>query len=84
VCTLEEYLQKHRDRMAKRPSFKYSDYDIGSLTPERRAQLVAAVASGDVYLTGGWSETLRGTGGMYTTPFDPKSHPLNPDRQPPK
>ncbi len=70
ICTLEEYLDKHRARLKERPNFPYADYDIRSLTPERRAQLVAAVADGDAYIVGGWTATLEGRGGMTTTPID--------------
>lgn len=70
ICTLEEYLQKHRDQMKQRPTFPYLSYDIRFLTPERRAELVAAVADGDAYITGGWTATLSGLGGMATTPMD--------------
>ncbi|HKV75123.1 MAG TPA: acyltransferase [Gemmatimonadales bacterium] len=70
ICTLEEYLEKHRARLKERPNFPYLDYDIRALTPERRARLVAAVADGDAYIVGGWTATLRGQGGMTTTPFD--------------
>ena len=79
VCSLEEYLERHRQRMATRPTFPYERYDLAVLTPERRAELVAAVADGDAYLTGGWTATLRSAGGMFTTPFNPRLHPLYRD-----
>lgn len=84
VCTLDEYLERHRARMAERPTFPYAQYDISALTPERRAQLLAAVADGDAYLTGGWTATLRSQGGMNTTDFDPRQHPLYRETQPPE
>lgn len=83
VCSLEEYLQRHRDKMKGRKTFPYADYDISALTPERRAELVKATADGDAYLTGGWTATLRSAGGMFTTPFDPRRHPLYRDEPPP-
>ncbi|MDX1600398.1 MAG: acyltransferase [Anaerolineales bacterium] len=69
--SLEEYLEKHRKRMEERPTFDYAKYDIRFLTPERQAEIVAAVTDGDAYLTGGHSALLRGEAGMRTTPFSP-------------
>ncbi|HLY60751.1 MAG TPA: acyltransferase [Terriglobia bacterium] len=71
VCTLEQYLARHRENLAKRPRFSCSEYGSGSLTPERRAELIAAVADGDAYITGGFSEELRGGGDTPRTGFVP-------------
>ncbi len=68
ICTLDEYLEKHRQRLAERPSFDYARYDISALTPERRAELVASVADGDAYIVGGRSAELRGEGGTHRSP----------------
>jgi maltose O-acetyltransferase len=61
--TLDEYLEWHRSRMKTCPTFDYMSYDDRFLTPERRAELVAAVATSDAYIVGGHSATLRGEGG---------------------
>ncbi len=53
--------------MADRPKFEYMKYGSRHLTPERRAELVAAVADGDAYIVGGFSALLRGEAGMQTT-----------------
>ena len=66
VATLEEYLSKHRARLAARPKFDYLKYS-GSLAPERRSEVVAAVSDGDAYVTGGRSAELRGEGGTMRT-----------------
>lgn len=73
VCSLEEYLARHREQLAACSKFKYTDYDLGVLTPERRAELIAAVASGDAYITGGHTEELRGHGGSHRTKFNLKT-----------
>jgi maltose O-acetyltransferase len=70
ICSLDEYLEKHRQRMEERPTFPIDLYDINVLTPERRAELQRAVADGDAYLTGGHSALLSGVAGMRTTGFD--------------
>jgi len=51
ICSLEAYLAKHRTKLATRPKFEGVPYDISGLTPERRAELIAAVADGDAYVT---------------------------------
>lgn len=67
VCSLEEYLAKHRERLAQRPKFEYLKYDIRFLTAERRAELLAAVADGDAYMVGGHSAERGGRGGTQRT-----------------
>jgi maltose O-acetyltransferase len=67
LAPLEEYLEKHRRRMQERPTFAYEDYDIRALTPERRAEMVEALASGDGYMVGGRTAELSGRGGTPRT-----------------
>ena len=67
VCSLEEYLERHRRKMESRPRFDYENYDIRSLTPERRAELIAAVQDGDAYIVGGHSAEVAGRGGTPRT-----------------
>ena len=68
ICSLEEYLAKHRARIAQSPTFAYRDYDERSITPERRAAMVAALATEDGYITGGRTAELDGRGGTPRTP----------------
>jgi maltose O-acetyltransferase len=67
ICTLEEYLAKHRARLAEAPTFDYATHDIGQLTPERRSRMVAALASRDGYIVGGRTAELHGAGGTLRT-----------------
>ncbi len=69
IMTLEEYLERHREGVASRPTFDYLKYDIRFLTPERRAELLKATADGDAYIVGGRSAELRGEGGTPRTPM---------------
>jgi maltose O-acetyltransferase len=71
ICSLEEYLSRHRERLAVGPRFEYTQYDMTVLTPERRAILVAALQNDDGYMTGGHSEELLGRGGSLRTGFHP-------------
>lgn len=68
ICPLDEYLARHRQRISARPTFEYMLYDIGVLTPERRAELMHATSDGIAYITGGHSAELRGEGGTPRTP----------------
>ncbi len=67
VCSLEEYLDKHRARMRERPGFDFLKYDEKYLTPERKAELIRAVADGDAYMLGGFSAERRGLGDTMRT-----------------
>ena len=67
ICTIEEYLDKHRRRLVEVRKFDFAQYDIGALTPERKAEMIAVVAAGDAYITGGRSAELRGEGGTPRT-----------------
>jgi maltose O-acetyltransferase len=68
ICSLQEYLERHRRRMAERPTFPYLEYDIGVLTPERQHQMLDALRDGPGYMTGGHSAELSGQGGTPRTP----------------
>lgn len=67
ICTLDEYLSRHKRALETQPTFNYDEYDIGSLTIQRRAELVAAASRGDAYIVGGRSAELRGEGGTKRT-----------------
>lgn len=65
ICTLDEYLAKHRSRIAESPTFPYENT---SLPEEVRKQMIAATKNGDAYVIGGRSAELRGEGGTPRTP----------------
>lgn len=67
LCSLDEYLEKHRVRMRSRKVFPYASYDIRSITRDRRRELVAAVSTEDAYILGGRAAELRGEGGSSRT-----------------
>ena len=64
ICTLEEYLEKHRRRLKESPRFPYANR---FLTGEERASMKAALQKGDGYIVGGRSAELRGEGGTPRT-----------------
>ena len=67
ICSLDEYLSKQRERIARARTFDYTQYDIRVQTPERRAELIAACDAGPTYIVGGRSAELRGEGGTPRT-----------------
>jgi len=64
ICTLEEYLQKHRRRLKERPTFPYANR---LLAKEERAIMITSLQQGDGYILGGRSAELRGEGGTPRT-----------------
>jgi maltose O-acetyltransferase len=67
VCSLEEYLGKHRARLVTNPTFQYSRE---ALSPRERTQICEALANQDGYVVGGRTAELRGEGGTPRTPMD--------------
>jgi maltose O-acetyltransferase len=61
ICTLQEYLDKHRLRMETVPKFSWIDY-VHHVTPERNAELLNAVRAQDAYIIGGRTAELKGEG----------------------
>lgn len=64
VCSLEDYLAKHRTRLATYPTFPYAK---NALTVQERSQIVEALRNQDGYMVGGRSAELRGEGGTPRT-----------------
>jgi len=75
ICSLDEYLGRYQAGLAAGPQFPWPDYNVNVLTPERRRQLVEALVKGPIYITGGFSEELKGRGGMDRTPYNETAKP---------
>ena len=75
ICSLDEYLTRHTSQMAAGRQFPWTEYNTNALTPERRRELLAALEEGPVYITGGFSEELKGRGGTPRTPYDDTARP---------
>lgn len=54
ICSLDDYLTRHQERLGRARQFPWTEYNAGSLTPERAAEIRAAVEDGPVYITGGF------------------------------
>jgi maltose O-acetyltransferase len=59
ICTLEEYLAKHRSLMKESKTFDFLTYEIETITPEQNQHLVEGVTSKNAYITGGHSAAAR-------------------------
>ena len=67
ICSLEEYLERHRQRIKERETFDYMQYDIRFISAANRCKMVEAVSRQDGYMVGGRSAELRGEGGTKRT-----------------
>jgi len=65
ICTLDEYLAKHRSKTAESTTFLYENSSVPSEIKER---MIFATKNRDAYITGGRSAELRGEGGTPRTP----------------
>ena len=75
ISSLDDYLARHRARIAETAQFPWAKYNIGALTPERRKELLSALETGPCYISGGFSEELKGRGGTGRTPYGPTAKP---------
>lgn len=67
ICSLDEYLERHRRRIAESDTFEYTKYDISVIDDVGRRRMIDAVAKRDAYMVGGRSAELRGEGGTPRT-----------------
>jgi len=65
ICSLDEYLAKHRKNIGESSTFHY---EKTAPSQELREQMVAATRSRCAYVVGGRSAELRGEGGTPRTP----------------
>jgi hypothetical protein len=65
ICSLDEYLAKHRKRISECQTFPYEN---AASTPGMRDRMIAATKNRDAYVIGGRSAELRGEGGTPRTP----------------
>ena len=64
ICSLEDYLQRHRDRLRTDPTFPYVNR---AATLDKRRNMVEALRRTNGYVVGGRSTELRGEGGTPRT-----------------
>lgn len=59
ICTLDEFLDKHRDQMKTAPLFPYNQYDHIYLTPERMKEMLEKLDESPGYITGGYTAMVE-------------------------
>jgi len=64
ICSLDDYLSKHRNKIAKSATFPYENT---ALSQKMREMMREATRNCDAYVTGGRSAELRGEGGTPRT-----------------
>lgn len=64
ICSLDDYLNKHRIRLETSPVFEYTP---SAPSNEMRQKISSALQTRDGYVTGGRSAELAGTGGTPRT-----------------
>src|SRR3954464_7888441 len=55
ICSLEEFLSKHREAMKDSPRFEYGEYSQQFLTPEKTRFMLDKLAAGPGYMVGGYT-----------------------------
>jgi len=75
ICSLDEYLDRHRERIASTRLLPWTEYKLDALQPRQIQEILSAVEHGPAYLTGGFSEELKGLGGTERTAYDSTAKP---------
>jgi maltose O-acetyltransferase len=63
LCSLDEYLARHRRQISEYDKFEYMQYDVRFINDARKREMIDALAQRDAYIVGGRSAELRGQGG---------------------
>jgi maltose O-acetyltransferase len=67
ICSLDDYLAKHRRALETAPTFAYLTHDISVISAEDKEKMIRALADRDGYITGGYQVMLDGEGGPRLT-----------------
>jgi maltose O-acetyltransferase len=59
VCTLDEYLEKHRQAMKSAPIFQFKQYDIQYLDQVKMKEMLAKLQDSDGYMVGGYTAMVE-------------------------
>jgi maltose O-acetyltransferase len=62
ICSIDEYLEKHRARIQNSPKFDFSTHGIANISPKDRAEVMEATRTGSAYVLGGRTAELQGGG----------------------
>jgi maltose O-acetyltransferase len=59
ICSLDEYLEKHRQAMKTMPIFQFKEYDYNYITPERMKEMLEKLEKGAGYMVGGYTAMVN-------------------------
>jgi maltose O-acetyltransferase len=84
ICSLDEYLKKHREEMTHGKQFPWTEYNQSALTPEKILNMRNALTKGPAYVTGGFSQELQGRGATPRTLHYQTGKPSRASRKEPE
>jgi maltose O-acetyltransferase len=59
ICTMDEYLEKHRQAMKTAPIFQFKEYDQAYLTPTKMAEMLKKLEGQVGYMVGGYTAMVK-------------------------
>ncbi len=59
ICSLDEYLEKHRQAMKTMPLFQFKEYDYNYITPERMKEMLEKLEKSAGYMVGGYTAMVN-------------------------
>lgn len=81
ICTLDEFLDKHKERMKTAPVFPYTPYGESGLTSERMNEILEKLDRSSGYIVGGYTAMVKeGKCLVRTTGKSVRSQPNGKDK----
>lgn len=68
LCTMDEYLEKHRQKMKTAPLFEFKEYGENYLTPERLNDMLERLDKSIGYMVGGYTAMTEENECLFRTP----------------
>jgi maltose O-acetyltransferase len=59
ICSMDEYLEKHRQAMKTMPLFQFKEYDLNYITPERMREMLEKLEKTAGYMVGGYTAMVN-------------------------
>lgn len=67
LCSIDEYLEKHRAKMKTAPLFPFKEYDETYLTPERLTDMLNRLDKSVGYMVGGYTAMVEDNESLFRT-----------------
>ena len=59
ICSLQEFIERHRRKMEQSPVFPFKEYDYSRLTPEKMQEMIDKLTGTDGYIVGGYTAMVE-------------------------